>query len=197
MPPIEITDYHAEHLYEYSFDELIDTFKPLKDEEDKRYIKIHKYPTIFSILPSAMKKDYPQMSKTSIQIYATRLGMSIFSHDDRVSNIIDRYNESMYNTSPENITEAALFRHKILYDYCTPTSNNGCIYLATTKEVKSYLSENGESLGLSEYQLSVMFFLLGVERATLKPYHKELIDKEIKLCWDILGLRQKSLFTKG
>ncbi len=181
------------HLYEHTFDEFIDKYQPLRDADEKRYIKVYKYPIIFAILPTIMKKKYSNLSIASIQIYATRLGLSIIDHDDRIKLQKEQYNTVMFDTSPENIGIADLLRCKIPYTYSTESSNNGYIYLATSEDVKSYISEYGDCFGMPDYQIALGMFLLGIKTATMKEYHNQLVSQEIVRFWKVIGLRGKQL----
>ncbi len=181
------------HLYEHTFNEFIDKYQPLRDAEEKRYIKVYKYPIIFGILPTIMKRNYSELSRASVQIYATRLGLSRISHNEKIKELVDNYENSMFNTNKENMGIADLLRHKITYNYQTQASNDGCIYLSTTEDVKSYISEYGDSIGLSEYQFALAMFFVGIQDATLQEHHKSLINDEINLFWKIIELRKKKL----
>jgi hypothetical protein len=170
---------------------MVAEFRPLREKEEKKYIKVHKYPIIFAILPSAMKKDYSNLSKSSIQLYATRLGLSKLDHDERVKFKKNQYNDAMYNTSSENLGLADLLRHRITYNYQTQTSNDGYTYLSTTEEVKSYIAEYGDCFGISDYQLALAMFFIGIESANLKEYHSSLVKQEMELFWKIIDRRGK------
>jgi hypothetical protein len=193
MPLVEITDYHAEHLYEYSFDQMIDTFKPLKDKEDKRYIQAYKYPLIYRVIPTAMHKEYPSLSKTSIQIYATRLGLSILSHDDRIKSLQEMHCNVSDPTNEDGLFLCDSFIQKLGYPYATPMSDNGKTYLSTTEEMMSFISEHVDAFGLPEYQIGLAAFFLGADRATLNTYLQDLVKKEIVQFWRFVDKRSKSL----
>lgn len=194
MSLIEITDFHAENLYEYSFDQMVGTFKPLRSEEEKKYIAARKQPIILKMLPIALKNEYPSLSASSIQLYSVRLGLAKLSHDERVSKIIDLCANAFSSANESNLNLCFQSIQKADYNYAT-TITTGKFKMAVTEEVKSFISEKSDYLGLNESSLGIIMFFLGIESATMPQIYKSKVQLEINSFWNSLNRRLKILET--